>query len=272
MRQMLFVALAVVALMLLLIYVGQRRMIYFPFGGTPALVAHDLPTAEAVSIRTTDGLDLGAWYVTATPPATGVTVIVFNGNAGHRGLRTPLARALAARGIATLMLDYRGFGGNPGSPSETGLLQDGRAARAWLESQSGVDRSRIVYFGESLGSGVAVQLAAEQPPAALILRSPYTSLTDVGQLHYPFLPVGLLLRDRFSSIDVIGRVRAPVLVIAGERDSIIPAANSARLFAAANEPKRLEIIPGADHNDLALLSGAHMIDAMVQFINEAAKR
>lgn len=269
---MLFVTVAIVALMLVLIYVGQRRMIYFPFGGTPALVAHDLPTAEAVSIRTTDGLDLGAWYVTATPPATGVTVIIFNGNAGHRGFRTPLARALAARGIATLMVDYRGFGGNPGSPSETGLMEDARAARAWLETRAGVDRTRIVYFGESLGSGVAVQLAAEQPPAAVILRSPYSSLADVGRLHYPFLPVSLLLRDRFSSIDVIRRVRAPVLVIAGERDSIIPASNSERLFAAANEPKRLEIIPGADHNDLALLSGDRMVAAMVQFISEAAKR
>ena len=268
---MLFVGIAIIALMLFLIWIGQRRMIYLPFGGTPALAEHDVPDAEAVTVRTTDGLDLGAWYLPAASAGTGITVIVFNGNAGHRGFRTPLARALAAQGIATLLLDYRGFGGNPGSPSEAGLMQDARAARAWLDTKPGVDRTRIAYFGESLGSGVAVQLAAEHPPAALILRSPYTSLADVGRLHYPFLPVSLLLRDRFSSIDTIRRVHAPVLVIAGERDSIIPASNSERLFAAANDPKRLEIIPGADHNDLALLSGSRMVDAIVRFLSDSAK-
>jgi fermentation-respiration switch protein FrsA (DUF1100 family) len=272
MRKMLLIALAIVAVMLLLIWSGQRRMIYLPFGGTPVPGDYDVPDAEVVTIRTTDGVDLGAWFIHATAPASGFTVIVFNGNAGHRGMRAPLARALSARGIATLLLDYRGFGGNPGSPSETGLLHDARAVRTWLDARPGLDRARIVYFGESLGSGVAVQLAAEAPPAALILRSPYTSLVDIGQLHYSLLPVGLLLRDRFSSIDAIRRVRVPVLMIAGERDSIIPAANTERLFAAANEPKRLEIIRGADHNDLALLSGAQMVEAMVGFLTEIAKR
>jgi fermentation-respiration switch protein FrsA (DUF1100 family) len=271
MRQMLFVALAVVALMLVLIWAGQRRVIYFPFGGTPRPADYGMPDAEAVTIRTADGVDLGAWFIPAAAPATGFTVIVFNGNAGHRGFRVPLARALSARGIATLLLDYRGFGGNPGSPSETGLMQDARAARAWLDARRGVARDRIVYFGESLGSGVAVQLAAEQPPAAVIVRSPYTSLADIGRLHYPFLPVGLLLRDRFSAIDAVRRVHVPVLVIAGERDSIIPASNSERLFAAAHEPKRLEIIPGADHNDAALLSGERVIDAIVRFLADSSK-
>ena len=139
-------------------------------------------------------------------------------------------------------------------------------ARAWLETRPDVDSAKIVYFGESLGSGVAVQLAASQPPAALILRSPYTSLVDLGRLHYPFLPVSLLLRDRYPSIDIIRNLRVPVLIIAGDRDSIIPASNSERLFAAANEPKRLEMIAGADHNDLIDVSRADYWTPVLEFI------
>ena len=268
---MLLVALAVVAMMLILIWAGQRRAIYLPFGDAPSPVEYDVPDAEQVTIGTADGVQLHAWLVPPRASATGVTVIVFNGNAGHRGFRAPLAIALAKRGYATLLLDYRGYGGNPGSPSETGLMLDARAARDWLDSKPGLDRSRIVYFGESLGTGVAVKLAAERPPAALILRSPYTSLADIGRIHYPFLPVSLLLRDRFASIDTIAGVRAPVLIVAGEHDSLIPASNSERLFAAAREPKRLEIIRGAEHNDLALLAGEQMVDVMVQFITGATK-
>ena len=268
---MLLIALTIVALMLLLIWTGQRRMIYLPFGGTPSLAQSGLTGAEAVTLNTEDGLTLQAWFVPAGAPATGMTTIVFNGNAGHRGFRVDLAAALARRGIATLLTDYRGFGGNPGSPSETGLLRDARAARAWLESRPGIDRARIVYFGESLGSGVAVQLAASHPPAALVLRSPYTSLVDVGRHHYPILPVSLLLTDRFMSIESIRHVRAPLLVIAGEHDSIIPRANSERLFAAANDPKRLVIIPGADHNDLSLLAGEAMINAIAEFLSRQLK-
>lgn len=269
---MLSMALVLIAALLLAVWAGQRRLIYFPLGGKPAPADYDLSQAHAVTVRTADGLDLGAWLVTASAPPTGFTVVVFNGNAGHRGYRAPLARALAARGIATLLLDYRGYGGNPGSPSERGLMLDARAARAWLETRPDVDPAKIVYFGESLGSGVAVQLAASQPPAALILRSPYTSLVDLGRLHYPFLPVSLLLRDRYASIDIIRGLRVPVLIIAGDRDSIIPASNSERLFAAANEPKRLEIVAGADHNDMPLLAGPQMIDAIVRFLTKAEGR
>jgi fermentation-respiration switch protein FrsA (DUF1100 family) len=266
MRQMLLVALAIVGLMLLLIWLGQRRMIYLPFDGNPSPAAYGLPDAQVVTLTTEDGLELQAWFVRPTRAPTGITVVVFNGNAGHRGYRAPLARALADRGVATLLFDYRGYGGNPGGPSEAGLMRDARAARAWIDAQPGVDATKIAYLGESLGTGVAVQLAASHPPAALMLRSPYTSLVDVGRHHYPILPVGLLLRDRFSSIDWIARLHAPVLVIAGEHDRIIPRQSSERLFAAANEPKQLVIIPGADHNDMSLLAGAQMLDAIVDFL------
>jgi fermentation-respiration switch protein FrsA (DUF1100 family) len=129
-----------------------------------------------------------------------------------------------------------------------------------------VDPSRLVYFGESLGSAVAVDLAVEHPPAALILRSPFTSMADVGQHHYPFLPVRLLIRDRFASIDQIGRVRSPLLVIAGGEDQIVPIDLTRRLYDAATGSKEFLLVPEADHNDFELLAGEEMISAIVRFL------
>ena len=143
--------------------------------------------------------------------------MVFNGNAGNRAYRVPLALALRRHNVAMLLFDYRGYGGNPGTPTEMGLAADARAARTYLLGRLDVDSARIVYFGESLGSAVAIALAVENPPAALILRSPFTSLADLGQFHYPLLPVRWLLRDRFASIDRMRQVPCLLLVIAAQR-------------------------------------------------------
>lgn len=253
-------------LMLALIYFGQRRLIYFPFGGVPSTGDVGLEQAEPVEFTTADGLRLHGWFVPAAAPPARATVIVFNGNGGHRGLRAPLAAALAARDIATLLFDYRGYGENPGSPSEAGLITDARAARDYIARRE-PDAARIYYFGESLGAAVAVQIAVEHPPGGLILRSPFTSLADIGRHHYPILPVGWLLRDRYPSIDLIGRVKAPLLVVAGSADRIIPAEDSRRLYAAAPDPKRLVVIDGADHNDYELLAGARLVEAVARFID-----
>lgn len=261
---------AVLALFLALVWAGQRRLIYFPMAGVPAPGLAGLPDAEAIAIPTGDGLTLGGWLVPPSVASIGWTVIVFNGNAGHRGFRAPLAAALARHGIATLLFDYRGYGGNPGRPSERGLALDARAARDWLDRRPGLAATRVAYFGESLGAAVALGLAAERPPAALILRSPFTALADVGRHHYPLLPVGLLLRDRYPSLQRIRRLRVPLLVIAGVRDRIVPARQSERLFEAAPGPKRLELIPGADHNDLALLAGDRMLGAIVELLRGVA--
>ena len=126
---------------------------------------------------------------------------------------------------------------------------------------------RIIYFGESLGGGVAVSLALEQPPAALILRSPFSSAVDVGRFHYPWLPVGLILQDRFPSIDRIGRVPSPTLFIAGERDGIVPASQTRALFGAARGPKELFVLPDADHNDEVLVEGREVIARVVAFVD-----
>ena len=261
----LLIVLALMAGIVALIWAGQRRAMYFPFGGAPSLAGTGLGRGEDVTLTTEDGLSLGAWFIPADAPSR-FTAIVFNGNAGNRAHRADLAAALTRNGVAVLLVDYRGFGGNAGAPSEEGLAMDARAARAYLIARADVDAARIVYFGESLGTAVATRLAAEHPPAALILRSPFASMTEVGRFHYPFLPVGRLLRDRYDAADQIARVKSPVLVIAGDRDAIIPIAQSRRLFDAANDPKQFVVIAGADHNDLALLAGKEMIDAIAGFL------
>src|SRR5690606_30697375 len=175
-----------------------------------------------VAFHTADDLRLEGWFVSPGAAPTGQTIVVFNGNGGNRAYRAPLAAVLARAGHAVLLFDYRGYGGNPGLPSERGLLRDARAAVDAVASRPDVDPSRIVYFGESIGTGVAVQLAVERPPHALILRSPFTSLVELGRHHYPFLPVGWLARDRFDSMARIAHVRSPLLVIAGTADRIVP--------------------------------------------------
>jgi fermentation-respiration switch protein FrsA (DUF1100 family) len=196
---------------------------------------------------------------------------VFHGNGGNRADRAPLAQALASQGFDLLLVDYRGYGGNPGSPSEEGLLLDAKAAVTYLESRQDVDPDKLIYFGESLGAAVAVAVAQEYPPSALILRSPFTSLPDVARTHYPYLPTGLLLRDRYPSIETIGALDVPVLVVAGSHDTIVPIAQSRELFDAAPRPKRFVTIAGADHNDPALTHGPLLIDEVTSFLEGIAR-
>ncbi len=261
------VALLLVAGLLAAIWLLQRRMIYFPFG-TPPPAAEVLPTARDVQFTTEDGLDLAAWFVPAAGAERG-RVIVFHGNAGHRGHRAEIAAGLSARGFAVLLTDYRGFGGNPGSPGEGGLLRDARAARAWALEYPGGDPSRLIYFGESLGSGVAMALAVEQPPAAIVLRSPFDSLVDVAAHHYPILPVRWLLRDRYDSVSRAQQVDAPLLVVVGDHDRIVPPAASRRLFEASVAPvKRWYVVAGAGHNDQAAAAGVEMLATVSSFLEE----
>ena len=259
------VVVAVVLFVGLLAWAFQRRLIYLPATGTVPPAATMLAGARDVQLTTSDGLQLRAWYVAARRPADTFTVLVANGNAGDRSLRAPLARALADQGFGVLLFDYRGYGGNPGSPSEEGLARDVRAARQFLIDE-GVPGNRLLYYGESLGAAVVAELATEHPPAGLILRSPFTDLASVGQTHYPFLPVRALLRDRFPVADYVSRVAVPITVVYGTEDSIVPPEESRLSIAAGRGPIRLVAVEGADHNDPALLNG----DALVQAVMDQA--
>ncbi len=261
------VVVGLVALLLAVLWFGQRSFIYFPDGETPSPGAFGLAGVDPETFDTEDELTLGAWFVPARVAGAGYTVIVFNGNAGHRGHRAGLAAQLAARGVNVFLFDYRGYGGNPGLPSEEGLARDARAALAALGRRPGVDLTRIVFLGESLGAAVAVRLALEFPPAALVLRSPFSSMTAIGSHHYPFLPVRWLLRDRYSSIDRISRITSPLLVIAGGADRIVPIFESEALFELAPQPKKLVVGPGADHNDEGLAEGVVTTSEIISFIH-----
>ncbi|CKR57733.1 alpha/beta superfamily hydrolase [Mycobacterium tuberculosis] len=241
-----------------------------PVCGSGAIGFLRFPAGRDVVVETQDGMRLGGWYFPHTSGGSGPAVLVCNGNAGDRSMRAELAVALHGLGLSVLLFDYRGYGGNPGRPSEQGLAADARAAQEWLSGQSDVDPARIAYFGESLGAAVAVGLAVQRPPAALVLRSPFTSLAEVGAVHYPWLPLRRLLLDHYPSIERIASVHAPVLVIAGGSDDIVPATLSERLVAAAAEPKRYVVVPGVGHNDPELLDGRVMLDAIRRFLTETA--
>lgn len=262
-------ALAVVAVVLLaLVWTTQRRLIYLPLGAPTEAP----PGVETVAVRTDDGLDLAAWFVPATAsrdPAVprGTTVLVLHGNGGSRADRLPLAHALTRAGLDVLLLDYRGYGGNPGSPTEEGLAADARAAHRHLvagqrDGGRGVDPARLTVFGESLGAAVAARLARERPVGALVLRSPFTALADVGAVHYPFLPVRLLLRDRFPVTEHVAGITVPVAVVAGPADEIVPVTQS-RAVAESARATYVEV-PGALHNDPVLTHGPPVVDAVVR--------
>jgi pimeloyl-ACP methyl ester carboxylesterase len=258
------VAVAVLLAVLVgLLWAFQRRLVYLPDAGPVPAAADAVPGARDVELTTADGLTLGAWFVPG-PTDDAPAVLVANGNGGHRGMRAPLARALSAAGLAVLLFDYRGYGGNPGSPSEEGLALDVRAARSHLLEEAGVPEGRLVYYGESLGCAVVTELAVDHPPAGLLLRSPFVDLAAVGEVHYPFLPVRSLLRDRYPVAAQVAEVRAPTTVVYGAADTIVPPQQSRQVAdAAARLHRRIEV-PGAGHNDAALLDGRALVDAVVE--------
>lgn len=257
------VILGVAAALLVALWGLQRRLIYFPEQILPPRsVAGD--QTEAVTLVTEDGLELGAWFIPTIEPERPV-VIVFNGNAGNRGDRISLAQGLVEANLAVLLVDYRGYGGNPGSPSEKGLALDAHAARDFVDERWA---GAVVYFGESLGSGVATELAAQREPAALVLRSPFTSLGDVGQRHYPFLPVRALLWDDYPTEELVAGVTSPILVVAGSSDEIVPFEMSRKVFDAAPGTKQWLEVSGARHNDAELVAGPTVIRAIADFVAE----
>jgi fermentation-respiration switch protein FrsA (DUF1100 family) len=252
----------VLAVLTGLLWVFQRSLIYLPGPGPVPAAAEVLPGARDVVLETSDGLELGGWFLPADGDAP--AVLVANGNAGHRGHRAPLAEALHEAGLSVLLFDYRGYGGNPGSPSEQGLALDVRAARTFLIEDAGVPLDRLLYLGESLGAGVVTELATEHPPAGLVLRSPFVDLASMAAVHYPFLPARALLRDRFPVAEQLGRIKVPTTVVFGSDDSIVPPDQSRAVADAAARLHRLVAVDGADHNDAVLLDGAHLVDAVVE--------
>jgi uncharacterized protein len=215
---------------------ADRTAIQLPDGGFAGL--------QVVSVRTSDGLALHAWYRAPDPGRP--TILFLHGNGGNlNGLHAQISR-LAIPGCGLMALEYRGYGGNPGVPSGAGLARDADAAMAFL-AEHGVASSRVVVYGHSLGTGVATELAARMKVAALVLDSPFTSIAAVAQKRYWYLPAGLLLRSKFPVRALLPHVEAPVLILQGARDRTVPPAMGRADFMAARDPKVIWCAPEAGH-------------------------
>ena len=236
-----------------LLFLFQRNLIYFPSSHRPEPADYTVPEMTVHMLETADNLELLAWY--RAPQGPDVPVIVyFHGNAGHIGYRGAKVRPYLDAGYGVLLPSWRGYSGNAGAPSEKGLYADGRAALAFL-SEQGIPSARWVLYGESIGSGVAVELAraraqGEEPVGAVVLESPFTSLGDMAAFHYPWVPMRWLMRDHYNSLSKITAIGAQLLILHGERDRVVPPSFVRRLAEAANEPNKMKVITGAGHNDL----------------------
>lgn len=240
-------------LLLAALYLLQRQMLYFPDQTAPSPAESGLPEMSVVRLRTADGLDLRSWYRPAR--AGRATILYLHGNAGHIGYRGRRVRPFLDHGFGLLLLEYRGFGGNPGRPSEAGLASDARAAIAFLKD-AGVRCENIVLYGESLGSAIGIAIAAEladagEPVAAVVLEAPLSSVREVAAHHYPWVPVRLLLHDRFEAGSRVAAIGAPLLIVHGDGDRVVPMRYGKILFDAALQPKEAVWISGGGHEDLA---------------------
>jgi len=275
-RRVLTVALVLVGVLVAgvaLLWALQRRLIFLPDTMPVPDAARVIDGATDVTLHTADDLDLRAWYLPPPdrnrPGGCRATVLVAPGNAGNRAGRADLARALRDAGFGVLLLDYRGYGGNPGDPTEQGLATDARAAYHYLTGRAGLAPGELIYLGESLGAAVVTRLAAEHPPAGLLLRSPFTELSDVAQRQFPFLPVRMMLRDRFPVADLIAGIDVPTAVVYGTADSLVPAESSRAVAERAAGPMRVIAVDRADHNDPDLVAGPVLVTAAVQLAASA---
>lgn len=240
------IAMAIYALIIAGLFLGQRRLMYLPGRRRtdPTMpVALDM---REIAIETSDGLSLLAWYRPAQQGKE--TVVFFHGNAGGLEMRAEKVMPYLNAGYGVLLPAYRAYSGNPGVADEEGLYRDGRAALGFL-MDNGVVAGDLVLHGESLGTGIAVQMSVESPIAALILEAPFTSMPAVAQHHYFWAPAKWLVRDQYDNLGKINRVAAPLLIVHGKADRVVPPEMGRRLYEAANEPKQMRILAGAGHDD-----------------------
>ncbi len=242
------------------IYAFQRSLIFYPDATYSTPAESGLGGVNEVKLETPDGQTLIAWYAPAAPGKP--TFLYFHGNAGNLVNRAPRIERFARAGYGTFMLAYRGYGGSTGKPSESAVVADAVLAYDHLRGL-GLPPRDILPYGESLGSGVAVQLAARHEVGALILDAPYTSLPAIGKRLYPFLPVETFMTDRFDSKQHIAEVRAPILILHGTNDGVIPVELGRELFQAAPEPKAMAELQGAGHSDIYMFGALEHLERFI---------
>lgn len=241
-----FAIAAIYFLVVAAVYAFQEKLVFFPsrdLVADPSAMGLDF---EDVRVATQDGVLLHGWFVPAEPSRG--AVLFFHGNAGNISHRLDTIALINGLGLSLLIFDYRGYGLSTGEPSVAGTREDARAMWRHMTSDRGLDPSRIVLWGRSLGGAVAAGLAVDAMPAALILESTFTSVADMGRKYYPFLPAGLIARGRYPTLEHVAEIQTPVLVVHSPDDEIIPFAMGRRLFAAAPEPKSFLEIDGSHNN------------------------
>lgn len=238
----------------------ERRLMYFPDPARVSPAAAGLAGVEERVLTAPDGATIIAWSARAKPGQP--TLLYFHGNGGSLETRSERIRKYVAKGYGMFMMTYRGFGGSSGSPSEAANVGDAKMAYDALVA-NGVDADDVIVYGESLGSSVATQVAAEKRVGGLILDAPYTSTVDLAALHYPQLPFRWLMRDRYETLRYIGKVTAPLLIVHGEEDDVVPVAMGRAVFKAANAPKEIQTFPGAGHGDHYLFGSYDKIYAWI---------
>ena len=230
--------------LVLALYLFQRKLQYHPHKEQVSPSYYGLNHVEEVSFDTEDGERINAWYAKAKDGKP--TFLYFHGNAEAIQHRWERVRLFTENGYGILLVSWRGFAGSTGVPTEAGLHLDAKGALRFLEVK-GLKPRDLVYFGESLGSGVAVPLAAQYPPAAMVLDSPFTSAADVGQHAYWFVPTRYLMKDKFNSMAHVPEVTSPVFVFHGDADAVVPYEFGQKLYAAITAPKEFLHLPGVGH-------------------------
>lgn len=246
---------------LLLTYSFQRYLIYVPATALPQPKDFGAQDFTVLTLHTKDNLDLNAWYKPAKPNKP--TILYLHGNAGSIGNRMPTARTFIDAGFGILLLEYRGYGGNKGTPTEEGLYEDGRTALAFLTAQD-VKNNQLVLYGESLGTGVASKLATENPSCALILQSPFTSLSSVAHYHYPWIPLSPW--DKYDSLSRIKSINTSLLILHGTQDKTVPYSEGIILFNKAKEPKEMVSFAGYNHHNV--IHAKEFYQQVIHFIKQ----
>lgn len=244
-KKMIFAIAFIYLILVITLFSFQRKLQYHPQGDATKIAYCSPPGFEKKYLTTTDGVKILAWYQKPKTPHNKI-ILYFHGNAGNFSEREHKFQSFVKNKLGVLAISYRGYPGSEGSPSELGLIKDADAALVFLLDQ-GYKPKDIIFYGESLGSGVAIQLAARINPAAVILESPFSSIANVAKKTYWFVPVNLILKDKFESIKYVSNITAPVLIIHGTADQVVPYSEGKKLFDAIISPKRFIAVEGAGH-------------------------
>ncbi len=249
---------AIYLVILFLLYLVQRQIIYYPEKFSHSPKEAGVPEMREIKVKTSDNLSIKAWYREPSAPKL-PTLVYFHGNAGHIGNRAFIVKPFLNKGFGVLLLTYRGYSSNVGKPHEEGLYKDARAAMEFLKKKK---VPSIILYGNSIGGAVAIQMATEYRVKAIVLQSPFSSLAEVGQYHYPMFPIRWFIKDKFNSIKKAEKIKVPVFILHGDADRIIPPKFSKKLYEAFSEPKKIKMIENRGHNDL------FEPKLVIKFINE----